>query len=233
MKIRYLLVLAAVSIGLASPAISGNNSQAALTVHVVPWAKSADYCSESYRPTSHYNLVEMGTLCNSTDYMVYFLVCWGSDISPPDYSGSGVAGVEFGIDYDPSLFIPQGGMAHCTDQQFIEPGFPASGTGLVAIWDSELNCQSDRADVGLPNSVIAIVGAMLVTANAPGQLLITPRPISGVAKVADCDAVEDDLTNIVPTRLGAAGFCKQGYNSCWHPDPVTQTTWGGIKSLFH
>ena len=227
------VLLGCIALSFGSLAMAGQNEQAAIAVHLVPWAKSLDVCTEPYRPTSNHNINEQVGDCGATDYWAYVLVCNGSDINPndPQWPGTGVGGAEFGLNYGPNLTL--GSMNYCSDLNFAEPGFPSTpNTGVLAIWDSGANCQSQQADIGVPNSVIAIVGAVQVTANGPDQLQVIPRPTSGVAKVADCAAAEDDITSKTPSHLGIGGFCDTGYDPCFAPTPTEETTWGGVKSLF-
>jgi hypothetical protein len=75
--------------------------------------------------------------------------------------------------------------------------------------------------------------SMYCYAYAPGQLSVTPGPVSGRLKVADCSAAETDLTDMFPSRLGIAGFGGAGsYRSCAAIVPVRATTWGRIKTQF-
>jgi hypothetical protein len=229
---RALLTILMASIAImsfGSIAFAGQNEQAAIAVHIAPWAKSDDPCIEPYGPTSNHNIQE--ELCSAPDYWAYVLVCNGSDINPnnPGWPGSGVGGAEFGLQHA-GLTITS--TAFCSDQQFTEPGYPNSGTGILSAFDVINNCQSDQADIGVPNSVIAILEVHEVVASGPAQLVITPRPGSGFAKVADCGAAEDDITASVPSHLGIGGFCDTGYDPCFAPTPTEETTWGGVKSLF-
>lgn len=71
--------------------------------------------------------------------------------------------------------------------------------------------------------------AMDVTVYTPDQLRITPRPVSGLAKVADCNGHETVIAD--PWKLGILGFCEHGLRGCWFADPVQTTTWGRLKVL--
>ena len=66
------------------------------------------------------------------------------------------------------------------------------------------------------------------------HLDVAVRPVDGAAKVADCDGVETDLTEMIPNRLGKVAFgSTSGYNPCLGPQtPVRPTTWGSIKTLY-
>ena len=163
-----------------------------------------------------------------TGYTVYMLVCNGSDRDPGfDDVGVGVAGMEFGLAYGPELSV--GGVGYCADLSFPNPSFPNSGTGTVITWDATLNCQDVPSEPFVPQTVIAVGGYVEVYANNPGQLIVTPRPASGAAKVADCNTAE---TVVDAARLGVAGFCDVGHNPCDLSTPVEDATWGSIKKQF-
>jgi hypothetical protein len=67
-------------------------------------------------------------------------------------------------------------------------------------------------------------------------MAITPRPVSERLKVADCNAVEDDITDAVVARGGIATFCtnRNGYNYCKGKKlGENDATWGKLKTLYN
>jgi hypothetical protein len=154
---------------------------------------------------------------------VWLLVCNASD-------SLGIAGMELGIEYGDGIVM--NGWTRCTDLEFPQFGWPASGTGNILTWNPGTNCQDQMSEPYVPGSVIAVAGAFSVTIYAPEQLISTPRPVSGRAKVADCNAAETDITDYFPSHLGIAGFCEPGYNPCNAPTPVRETSWGRIKAAY-
>ena len=65
---------------------------------------------------------------------------------------------------------------------------------------------------------------------------VVPRPTSGYLKVADCAAVEDNLTNAAVPRGGITVFCinRKGYNYCrGFKLDTAPTTWGAIKGQYN
>ena len=235
MKLRPIgphpaFLLLALPLGVAPVARAGNNVQAAIGLHVSsPIQKGVCEAVNDLRVATI--VVDTpSAACAPGEFYVYSFVCNGSTIMEGVPGGSGVAGMEYGIAYDPTLTVSS--VQLCADLSFPEPGWPASGTGTITTWNAGGNCQSEPSEPFVPNTVMAIAEAFLVTAVAPGQMYVTPRPITGRAKVADCLFAEDDLTDAIPSHLAVAGFCTWGYNACWPGDPVEPVTWGRLKRAY-
>jgi hypothetical protein len=152
-------------------------------------------------------------------------------------STSGVAGLQFGIEYDGA---PQSGVdiyswAPCADLEYPMSGWPSSGTGTLIIWDRFNHCQHQEPG-GPGTGVAATAGYFYMAAYTPDILRITPRQVDGAAKVANCNSSEsilvDETHNPSPSPLGTAGFGAPGYNPCTMVIPVLPTTWSQIKTLF-
>ena len=223
-------LILALPLGLAPAAGAGNNAQAAIGLHVAsPIQKGVCEAVSDLRVATIVVDTPAAT-CSPGDFYVYSFVCNGSTIMEGLPEGTGVAGMEYGLEYDETLTISS--IQLCADLNFPQPGWPASGTGTITTWDAVGNCQSDPSEPFVPDTVIAVAEAFLVTAQAPGQMYVTPRPITGRAKVADCNSAEDDLTDAVPSKLAVAGFCTWGYNACWPGDPVEPVTWGRVKLAY-
>jgi hypothetical protein len=215
---------------LSAPAPAGNNSQASIAVHIGPGTqKNLCDAAGSLTASTVVSEVQPGNCGTGLDYNVYVLVCNGSSVGNFVPEGTGVAGAEFGIQYGPGLTIQAS--ARCADLDFPSADWPDPGSGTVATF-SDTNCQSAPSEPFVPNSTIALLYGFNVFLTGPEQFSITARPASGLAQVADCDAVEDDITSEAPSHLGIGGFCASGYSPCGLPTPVEESTWGRVKSQF-
>ena len=219
------------ALGLTSFAVAGNNYEASIAVHI--GSGTAKSICDSVGPLTSATVVSDvndGFACSNGYYNLYILVCNGSSVGGFEPEGSGVAGVELGIAYDSTISL--GNSEVCSDLTFPSLDWPNSGSGAIFTWDGIGNCQSTPTEPFVPNTTIAVATGFEVFTTGPGAFSITPRPITGLAKVADCNAAEDDLTGRVPSHLGVAGFCGPGYNPCGLPTPVEESTWGAIKKQF-
>jgi len=220
------VLLGALVVGFAGSAEAFDNERAAIALHIAP-ANSYTGTQICHPPlTAPTLVVQVPTVTVDNEvgpfYWTYMLACNGSD-------STGLAGMEFGIQYPPSIVIY--GNTNCT-YGYESTGWPASGGGTLIVWASGPNCQNVLSEPGVPHTVIGFGGYFYMAVYAPSQMSITPRPNSGFAKVADCSSREDDLTGLVPSRLGMAGFGGlPGYNPCVSPVTVTPSTWSGIKNL--
>jgi hypothetical protein len=220
------------AVALSTPAMAFDNRQAAIALHISP-VVTKNQC-EVPGLTSATMVVNQPVLSGPTGpyYYTYLLVCNGSD-------STGVQGFECGIDYQ-GAHSPGGGAFPisvfswnlCADLEFPFDNWPAPQSSNLITW-TDLNCKNDQSEPGVPRTVIAIGGYFYMGAYGHSQMSVIPRPVSGFAKVADCSAREDDITNNIPSHLGVAGFgAAGGYNPCGAPTPVRESTWGGVKSLF-
>jgi hypothetical protein len=222
MKLWILTLSIALGLGagVAPGAWAGANDQAALALHVASRA-SKNLCT-----------VNLPSSCNDFTtstaspgfYTIYLTIANYSDTV-------GIAGAQFGVSYDGTgaSGVDVMNWRSCSDLEYRQDNWPASGTGNLITWDFSGNCQ--RGDGGI-SPITA--GAFDVTIYSGDVFSVTPRPVDGLAKVAGCDVVEIDLTDLVPSRLGKVAFgSTDGYNPCLGPQtPVRPTTWGSIKILY-
>jgi len=219
MKLWILPFSVALVLGacVAPGAWAGDNSQSMLALHVATrTAKNA--CT--FKLPSSCN--DFSTSTASTGFYTIYLTVAGYDDT------TGVAGAQFGVDYDGT-----GGSGtdiatwkSCSDLEYREDNWPAAGTGNLITWDYLGNCQRNSA-------APLTAGAFDVSIYSGDVFSVTPRPVDGMAKVAGCDLVETDLTDMVPSHLGKIAFGSNGYNPCLGPQtPVHPTTWGSIKTLY-
>jgi hypothetical protein len=145
-------------------------------------------------------------------------------------SYEGIGGLQFGVQYDPA---PGAGLdvlywTPCGDLEFNSPGWPNSGTGNLVTWQG---CQLQQPG-GPGGGVVTLAGYFHVSTYGADILKIIPRPVDGVAKIANCVAAE---SIVPPHRLGTAAFSQggnvYGFNPCGLFTPVRPTTWSGIKTL--
>ncbi len=233
------LTLGVASLAVADPDIT--NFQAAISVHVTPVVTKNVCTTNQPHPTSATMVTDVqdpngctGGL-GSSDYSIWILVCNAND-------STGIAGMEFGISYDGAATsgIDVQNWSLCGDLDFPsggsdgQPTWPADGSGNIITWAYDTNCQQTLSEPYVPNTVVAIGGALNVSLYSPDLFSITPRPVSGFLKVANCHRAETNLTGVVPSHAGAASFCTGGsYNPCGAPTPAKETTWGKIKQQYN
>jgi hypothetical protein len=152
-----------------------------------------------------------------------------------NYDSLGVAGVQFGIDYDdaPMSGVDIENWISCSDLEFANADWPAASTGNMLTWEFNFNCQIDPGFTTPAAAAPVLIGVLQATVYSMDELSLTPRPVDGRAKVADCLGAEDDITDALPSRLGRISFGQStGYNPCQASVAVEPTTWGSLKSLF-
>jgi hypothetical protein len=215
---RSLIVSSIMAAAFATVAGAGENSAAKILAHIGnPTTKNV--CTQA--PVNCRDAVV--SAAPGSFYNVYICVGNHSD-------SVGVAGVQFGIDYNGALGqgVDVFSWAFCADLEFATPGWPGANSGNMLTWIPDgpsINCQYG------PGATVA--GYFYLGVYTPDRLSIIPRPVDGQAKVADCNAFEDDITNVLPSPLGYADFgTGDGYNPCDNIVAVEQTTWSGVKSLF-
>jgi hypothetical protein len=218
MKSLYcsLVVACALLAGAAIPAQAGENSGAKILVHIgSPTTKNV--CTSEV-PADCRDAVVSAPSGNF--YNIY--VCIGNQSD-----SVGVAGVQFGIMYDPVIGsgVDIFSWTRCGDMEFAMDGWPGYNTGTIVTWVRTFNCQYG------PQTTVA--GYFYVGVYSPDRFSLIPRPVDAAAKVADCNASETDLTSVLPSPLGYADFgTGDGYNPCTNIVPTQPTTWSGVKSLF-
>lgn len=219
------LVLSALLLGgapllvgaLAGPAAAGPNADARLLIHLLaPTRKNA--CARPEATPDCAGIVTAGGLAPQM-YYAYLLVV-GADAQ------AGVAGVQCGIRYNPAekAGVDVLSWKNCGTLEFPSDDWPASGGGNLVTWDATVRCQKNAAH-GPAVGVEAVVGYFYCAAYGPDTLRVTPRPVDGFAKVADCKSVEDLIdardTPAAPARVGyavfSAGGKAPGYSPCGAP----------------
>lgn len=161
---------------------------------------------------------QVATVGSGPFYFVYLLAAGGMNAS-----SAGIAGVEVGIQYQNGLYgdmddgqgIDIFGWAFCATLEFQtpSPGWLRPGGGNMITWDSVNRCQ--RGDTG-------VAGYFYLACYAQDDALwLTPRPVSGYAKVANCSSIESQLN---ATELGKVVFSSSGMapgcNPCEQPCPT-------------
>jgi hypothetical protein len=84
--------------------------------------------------------------------------------------------------------------------------------------------------------VTANAGYFYVGAYSPDELQVIVHPLTGAARVYDCDGCESVIAPSTSPALGSAAFAADGnsagYNPCdSNPVPVIRTTWSRIKTM--
>jgi hypothetical protein len=166
----------------------------------------------------------------------YLLVVNGSQ-------AEGVAGVQCGIAFNgtPGAGVDVFGWTLCATLEFASTGWPQAGGGNLITWDSVTRCQTTQTNALV--GVVAVAGYFYMGAYSNDVMRVTPRPVDGFAKVANCGSVEDipyggapgEVATDGETFLGAVGFGpgSTGINPCGRERPVAvaPTTWSGVKNL--
>ena len=228
MKRFATALLAGVALlAISSESFAGPNANAKIALHLLtPTTKTP--CTRIQTTPACQNIVTSGNLYPQL-YFAHVLVTDGNE-------PAGVAGLQFGIQYTgpgaaDGVGIDIYAWTNCATLEFQSPApaWPNSGAGNLVTWDAGTRCQRTEPG-GAGTGVVANAGYFYCAAYTPGTFCITPRPVDGVAKVADCAAQEDIVTG-TPSHLGCLGFGGQpGYNPCGLITPVENTTWSAIKS---
>lgn len=223
---RLTLSLALVALGLLmnAPARAAANADARLALHLAA-VSTKNACTRAEAAPACAALVTAGDLFPAT-YYAYLLVTKGD-------AAAGIAGLQCGLNYNG---MTQQGVdvfswTSCASLDFPSTGWPGPGGGNLVTWDSLTRCQRGQPD-GPGGGVTATAGYFYLAAYSADQLTLTPRPVDGLAKVADCDAhetiVEGGPTHHAPGYLGVASFSagavSPGHNACAAPASVLDAT---------
>jgi len=198
---------------------------AAILLHFVP-ASTHTACNElsSLGSVITYASVSPDDAHHSIVYMV----------ATPDMYTYQICGVQAGIAYDatreghPGLEVLS--WHACSDLEFPGDTWPGSGSGNTTTWAD--NYSTD----------INVVGYFEVIARGAATMSVIPWPNTGMAKIANCSAMEYAL-QIPPDRLGwvswgGAGFgldtdgCNPVLTPCGHVVATNPSTWGRLKNLY-
>ena len=220
----WTVLAVALTAGLVAPgaAVAGSNPEAMLALHVGAQV-SKNHCDVV--------LPECSGFVTSTLGSGFF----NGYLTVTNYDSLGIAGVQFGIDYDdgPLSGVDIDGWFACSDLEWAGGSWPASNSGNVLTWEYTGNCQVDPGFTNPADAMPILVGVFQLTVYSPDTFSIIPRPVDGKAKVADCALSEDDITGQTPSRLGSIEFgLGGGYNPCGALVAVRPATWGSIKTLY-
>jgi hypothetical protein len=133
---------------------------------------------------------------------------------------AGFSGVELGITYSADLRVFS--WTDCSDLGLSSPGWPATGSGLVASWEPCRRVGDENVVVG------SLYVYSYVYAYAANGFSMVAHPESGFLGIAECSGEE---IPVLPDDVAVAGFGSAGINPC-DPVPVVPVTWGGLKRLF-
>jgi hypothetical protein len=145
----------------------------------------------------------------------------------------GIAALSCGVEYGPNLACYS--FTLCTSGlQFPNDGgngeWPASLGGNRITWNAVTDCK--RTVYGT-DGVHALAGSFYVYAYGPDLFQITENRnlLSGPElQVGDCS---NSISDLPLTAAGAIGFAgTEGYNPCTDGTPVSQTTWGKVKTQY-
>lgn len=198
-----------------------SNAAARMAVHLVDHAK-AQTCEMNLpcNPGEASSFSVSGAL--QAGYDLYIVVC---DAEPV----VGLAGVRFGIEYDPSLYV--GTWSACADASYPEADWPSSGATTTEAWGATSNCQSTPATGDVDGDVSITVGSFYVYAYTSAQFSIVLAS-DGVVSVSDC-ASRQDTVAVSYGRLGSAGFPSGGFDTCGPGASAVvaseSVTWGMLK----
>jgi len=200
---------------------------AAILLHVVP-ATAHTTCDGPSSLDSVITFQNLGP--NGAEHSVVYM------IASPNATTQEICGVQAGIAYDATrdghAGVEMQAWHLCADMEFPDDNWPASGTGNTVTWAN----QAYATDVN-------VMGYFEVFVHGASTMSVTPWPISGVAKIANCSSLEYTLV-IPPDRLGwvswgGAGFgldtngCNPAREPCVTASVPTQAvTWGRLKNLY-
>jgi hypothetical protein len=201
---------------------------AAILLHITP-VSTNPVCEGPSSLDSVITFQNLGP--DGTERSIVYLIA-----SPNSTTGSAICGVQAGIAYDvdqeghPGLEVLSWHL--CADVEFPGDNWPASGSGNTVTWAE----QAYATDVN-------VVGYFEATAHGAATMSVIPWPVTGVAKLSDCNSMEYTL-EIPPDRLGwvswgGAGFGldTNGCNPTLEPCatgavPTQAVTWGRLKNLY-
>lgn len=179
--------------GVACPPDGCNdNAGGGLLVHATPgltWTPGADYCG-----TAVYDSCEGGVYSVTGDTLVFHVMA-----AFPDGSTPGLAGLTFGIDYDPTRFTMLD-WGTCGDFELADGTWPAPGSGMAVTWTTAQTAQFTEVYwfAGVADSVDA------------SSFTLTPHPVQGAYFVDN--AAPPRLDSIA--CLGSLGFNMPGNFCC-------------------
>lgn len=214
------LLAAALTAATTSPARAAGNRNAKIMLHALATTGKAPCPRTQNIPSTcaGYNAGVNNLALYPNVYYAYLLVVDGS-------LTEGVAGMQCGITY-PGGFAPGGGNVPinvygwtlCATLEFASPSpaWPNPGSGTLITWNAtgpQCTAPPGNANIG----AVGVAGFFYMAGYGPAQMRLTPRPVDGQAKVANCGSVEDVVYTSPfdsQTNLGAVGFGTTGINPC-------------------
>lgn len=210
-----LLVASLVLLLSAHQTFAGANANAKILIHLTPPTAKVPCTRSAARPACG-DIVTEGDL--NRGYFAYVLVTDGD-------ATAGLAGLQMGISYKSALHTGVDVVSWnlCATLQFSSstPPWPAAGSSNLMTWDATTQCQRFEPG-GAGTGVTAVAGYFYCAAYSADTLRAIPRPLDGLAKVADCNSNEDLIDSIfapaIPSPLGyavfSAGAVDSGYSPC-------------------
>ncbi|MDZ4803355.1 MAG: hypothetical protein SGI90_00660 [Candidatus Eisenbacteria bacterium] len=231
-----MLLAGIATVGISTGANAAGNANAKIMLHALT-TTTKNVCLRTIAPNvnlpatcSDYNLGINNKALYPTSYFTYLLVVNGSLIE-------GIAGVQCGVDFNgaPGAGVDVFTWSLCATLEFSSTGWPQDGGGNLITWNAtgpQCLTPPGNATIG----AIGVAGYFYMAAYTPDLMRVIPRPVDGVAKVANCGSVEDIVyvdPNDALTFLGAVGFGQPGINPCGRERPVgiENATWSGVKTL--
>ncbi|MCA9726869.1 MAG: hypothetical protein KC729_04240, partial [Candidatus Eisenbacteria bacterium] len=125
MRRALLSLLGLTSVLSVHTATAGPHAGGTLLVHAtgLDYSVGEEYCTTDVPP----GCTSVQTRVAGTDPVVWVVYGVFLDAESPR-----LRGVEFGVQYSPSVTIVDHG--HCADLEVPSPGWPASGTGTIVVW---------------------------------------------------------------------------------------------------
>lgn len=212
---------------LSTVSFAGPNDNAKLMIHLLSTTTKAQ-CGA--RATPQCGAMNTSGSLYPTSYFAYLVVTDGN-------ATSGIGGLQCGVTFNgaPGAGVDVFGWTLCATLEFVSTGWPQSGGGNLITWDTASKCQRFEPG-GAGTGVTAAAGYFYCGAYSADVMALTPRPVDGTAKVADCLSNETVIGGTgfpvnVASHLGTVKFGGgAGYNPCGAITPVQSTTWSNIKA---
>lgn len=231
-----VLLAGVATVALSTGAHAAGNLNAKIMLHALSLTTKNPCTRAANAPTTCAGYSVSSAPLYPPSLYTYLLVVNGSQ-------AEGVAGVQCGVDFNgaPGVGVDVFAWSLCATLEFASTGWPQDGGGNLITWDATTRCQTaGNATIG----VVAVAGYFYMGAYTNDVMRVTPRPVDGFAKVANCGSVEDVPYGGSPldagvndgnTFLGAVGFGPgtAGINPCGRERPVgvESSTWSGVKNL--
>ncbi len=223
-RCRFAVPIAILMLAVAPRNGTAQQELPKLAIHLVPKVSGPPAaCKLSPIPRCSQSLDGEFTLSGDAGvrYLAYIVMI---DVDP---QRGGVKGVEFTLDYDPTIEIE--GWQGCAPTQNFE-AWPDSGGAIALAWP-DTACQATEPDsLDILGRPALVLGALILTARLPGFLLLSD------AKITWCDGTQSIPfdTNSAMASFGL-GYIRAWPGGVWDPC-VNNANWecscrgGGISS---